>query len=119
MALIPVTWTWNLTGPGTHSNLLQQFHLSCSGSSLLHMRFSQQVLLFSFLTVSTASGLTLAPTRVAAPTTLIMLYKPSNANATSPYAGFWKALSTTMCITVLANNNLFTGFYIVTSHKCI
>ena len=68
---------------------------------------------------SATSGLTLAPTRAASPTTLITLHKASNDVAVVLGASFRKSLSTTNRIIALTNNNLFAGFYVITPHKRI
>ena len=103
-------WDTLELAPAVPPLLLQQLYLAHATS-----HNSQQSSLFATLTVLTASGLTSAPTWVASPSVLIMLYKQSSEDATLLDNSFRKSLFTTKCIIALANNNLFVGFYIVTA----
>ena len=102
---------------GTSLNSLRQFSCSCSGRPLLARATALSQVSPVYSSVSTTSGLTSAPTRVATSHSLITLYKAVSDDATTLDASFRGRLSTSKCITALANNNLFVGFYVIMPNK--
>jgi hypothetical protein len=101
------------------SNSIRQFLSPAPAASLAQAIHSQVPLVPPHHTVLYASGLTSVLNRVATPTALITLHKQSDDDSATLEASFQKTLSTTKQVIALANNNLFTRFYVVTPHRRI
>ena len=69
------------------------------------------------LSASYASGQTSAPTLLGSQSLLITLFKGDSKDASSQGNTFRKTLTTAKRVIMLANNNLFVGFYVITPGK--